>query len=359
MNKSAKASLGVCALFALSLAAACGGASTPPPDNAANPPPLDEPGAQGGGGGEVAKPSNDQVKQGIDAIQAQDFEKAKGVLAEARKADPKDPQAAYYLGVALEALGDAKGAAAEYKAALELDPKLAEASVNLSGILLDGKDAAGALAAADAGLKSAPQNPDLLVNRALALEALGKKDEARQAYGAAVKARPADAALRMTYAEYLAEAGHGDAAVAELKAVTDTTDVPTLAALSLRFGRLKAFSECVAVLDKAIKIKPNPDLYTRRGVCRHDAGDDPGAQADYEEAIKLNGNFAPAHYYLGQHLCTTKDKKKALEAFDLAIKNAEGNFMRKAREGKEECAKAKPAAGKPAAGKSAPAAARK
>jgi len=157
--------------------------------------------------------------------------------------------------------------------------------------------------------------------------------------------KPGDAALRMTYAEYLAEAGHGDAAIAELKAASDTDDVSTLAALSLRFGRLKAFADCVAVLDKAIKIKPNPDLHTRRGVCRHDAGDDPGALADYEAALKLNGNFAPAHYYLGQHLCGTKDHKRALESFELAIKNAEGNFARKAREGKDECAKAKPKAG--------------
>jgi len=344
--------IGKIAVLALGLSLGCGGGTTPPPDNPnSNPPPLDDPAPKGGG--EVAKPSNDQVKQGMDAIQNQDFEKAKTLLGEARKADPKDPQAAYYLGVALEALNDPKGATAEYKAALELDPKLVEASVNLSGILIDGKDPAGALAAADSGLKAAPQNPDLLVNRALALEALGKKDEAGKAYGAAVKAKPADAALRMTYAEYLAEAGHGDAAIAELKAVSDTQDVPTLAALSLRFGRLKAFPDCVAVLDKAIKIKPNPDLYTRRGVCRHDAGDDPGAQADYEEAIKLNTNFAPAHYYLGEHLCNTKDKKRALEEFDLAIKNAEGNFSRKAREGKDECVKAKPkpAAAKPAAPK--------
>jgi Tfp pilus assembly protein PilF len=319
-------------------AAACGG-STPPPESPGNEPvPLDDPGSKGG---EVAQPSSDQVKQGIDAIQNQDFEKAKAVLAEARKADPKDAQAAYYLGVALEALNDPKAAAAEYRAALAIDPKLAEASVNLSGILLDAKDPAGALGAAETGLKSAPQNPDLLVNRALALEGLGKKDEASKAYAAAVKAKPDDAALRMTYAEYLAEAGQNDAAVAELKAVSDTTDVPTLAALSLRFGRLKAFADCVAVLDKAIKLKPSPDLHTRRGVCRHDAGDDPGAQADYEEALKLNASFAPAHYYLGQHLCGTKDHKKALESFDLAIKNAEGNFARKAREGKDECAKAK------------------
>lgn len=329
----------VLATVSLGALAACGGGA-PPAESADTPPPLDDPGA-GSAGGEVAQPSSDLVKQGIDAIQKQDFETAKAVLGEARKSDPKDAQAAYYLGVALESLGDPKAAVAEYRAALNLDPKLVEASVNLSGVLLDGKDAAGALAAAETGLKAAPQNPDLLVNRALALEGLDKKEEAAKAYGEAVKAKPDDAALRMTYAEYLAEAGQRDGALEQLRSASGSTDVGTLAALSLRFGRLKAFADCVAVLDKAIKIKPSPDLHTRRGVCRHDAGDDPGAQADYEEAIKLDASFAPAHYYLGQHLCSA-NKKKALEAFDLAIKHAEGNFGRKAREGKEECAKAKP-----------------
>ena len=43
-----------------------------------------------------------------------------------------------------------------------------------------------------------------------------------------------------------------------------------------RFGRLKAFPDCVAALDKAIKLKDSADLHTRRGVCRHGFNDDAG-----------------------------------------------------------------------------------
>jgi tetratricopeptide (TPR) repeat protein len=303
------------------LLAACGGA--PAPATPDNPPPLDDgPGdahAKQPKSDAVVAPSNELVKQGMDAIQKQDFAGAKQVLTDAVAKDPKDPQAAFYLGVALDGLGDQAGAMAAYKKALGLDPKLVEAAVNLSGAQYDQKDAAGALATAEQGLKANPKSPELLTNRALSLEALGKKDEAMSAYAAAVKAKPDDAQLRITYAEYLASAGKRDEALSELRAAQAVDDPTLLAALGVRFGRLKAYPDCIAVLDKAIKLKDSADLHTRRGVCRHDFGDDAGAQADYDAALKLDEKFAPAYYYLGRHL-EKKDKKRALEALDKALK---------------------------------------
>lgn len=328
------------ALSVLSLAlGACGG-ETPPPATADNPPPLDDAPPKAKPDAVVA-PSNELVKQGMDAIQKQDFAGAQKVLAEAAAQDPKDPQAAFYLGVALDGLGDLAGAMAQYKKALELDPKLVEAAVNLSGAQYEQKDAAGALATAEQGLKANPKSPELLLNRALSLEALGKKDEATAAYGAAVKARPDDAQLRITYAELLAAGGKKDEALTELRAVQGVEDPLLLAALAVRFGRLKAFPDCVATLDKALKLKSSADLHTRRGVCRHDFGDDAGAQADYEAALKLDANFAPAHYYLGRHL-EKKDKKKALELLDKAQKlDPSGPIGKQAKEAAEDLKKKK------------------
>ncbi len=320
---------------------ACG--SPPPPVSADNPPALDDapatqPAPQPGA---VVAPSNELVKQGMEAIQKQDFEGAKKALSEAAARDSKDPQAAFYLGVANDGLGDVPAAIAQYQKALELDPKLVEAAVNLSGAQLDQKDIAGALATSERGLKVNPKSPELLVNRALSLEALGKKDEAMSAYAAAVKARPDDPQLRITYAEYLAAAGKKDEALTELRAVQNVEDPVLLAALGVRFGRLKAFPDCVAALDKAIKLKDAADLHIRRGVCRHDFGDDAGALADYEAALKLDGNFPAAHYYLGRHL-EKKDKKRALESLDKAAKlDPSGSIGRQAKEAAEALRKKK------------------
>ena len=119
-------------------------------------------------------------------------------------------------------------------------------------------------------------------------------------------------------------------------------DDPTLlAALGVRFGRLKAFPDCIAVLDKAIKLKDSADLHTRRGVCRHDFGDDAGAQADYDAALQLDEKFAPAYYYLGRHL-EKKDKKRALEALDRAQKlDPSGPIGKQAKQAADELKKKK------------------
>jgi Flp pilus assembly protein TadD len=318
---------------------ACG--SNPPPQAPDEPPPLDEPAPKKPKADAVVAPSSDLVKQGMDLLQKQDFTGAQKVLSEAAASDPKDPQAAFYLGVALDGAGDTAGAMAQYKKALALDPKLVEAAVNLSGAQYEQKDAAGALATAEQGLKANPKSPELLLNRALSLEALGRKEDAMAAYGAAVKARPDDAQLRITYAEYLAAAGKRDEALTELRAAQNVEDPTLLAALGVRFGRLKSFPDCIAALDRAIKLRDSADSHTRRGVCRHDFGDDAGAQADYEAAIKLDEKFAPAHYYLGRHL-EKKDRKRALESLEKAQKlDPSGPIGKQAKQAAEDLKKKK------------------
>ena len=302
----------------------CGGAATPAP--AEPDPSLEEPPA---GPGPVAAASSPKVQQGVDAIQAQDFAKAKVLLSDARKVAPNDAQAAFYLGVALQNLGDAAAAEKEYQAALALDAALAEASVNLSAMLLDDNAAERALPVIDKALAKAPKHPDLLLNRALALESTGKSAEAVKAYGAAVEARPANVELRLAYADMLLSSGQSAPALAQVKQAAETDDPKLLAAAAHLFGRLKAPAECIGALDRALKPGPTAELHTRRGVCRHEAGDDPGAKADFESALKLDPNFAPAHFYLGMHLRAT-NKKSAVEHLKKASELSKGQGMGKA-----------------------------
>jgi len=315
-------------LAALTVAAAgCGGGAAPA-DHPDHPPPLDDGPAEQ----PVAPASSEKVKKGMDLIQDKSFAEARSVLEQAVQESPNDAQAAFYLGVAHDGLGDAKAAVEQYRKALDLDPKLTEAAVNLSAILLDAQDGAGALAAADKGLEGAPKHPGLLMNRALALEAAGDKDEAVKAYAAAVAASPDNAELRYAFAEVLAGSGRNEQAVEELKRLGAADDPKLLAATAALFGKLKAFGECVGLLDKAIKAKSTPDLLVRRGVCRHEMKDDPGAKTDYEAAIKADANFAPAYFYLGMHFRAKGDKKQALLNLEKAEKlGADGPIGKAAR----------------------------
>ena len=303
-------------VIALGLSTACGGgSSSSPPTTADNPPPLDD--DDSGGGGAPAPASSGKVKEGMDAIQAGDFAKAKEVLEQAAKDNPKDPQAAYYLGVSVEGLGDGKTAAGHYKKALELDPKLTEASINLSGVLLDSNDVEGALAAVNAGLKSAPKNPSLLRNKAVVLDASGSKD-AVAAFKAAVAAAPNDKEIHYLYAEALARSGDKTAALAELKPLASSDDIAVLASVGRLFGKLKAFDECVSALDNAIAKKDAAELRVDRGLCKHGKKDDKGAGADFEAAVAADAKFAPAHFYLAQNKRDAGDKKGAKAEFEKA-----------------------------------------
>lgn len=307
-------------------ASACSGAGARPADTPD--PPLTDPRPEASG--PAAAASSAKVQQGIDAIRSEDFATAKAILSEARREAPKDPQAAYYLGVALEQLGEVPAAEKEYRAALELDPKLVEAAANLSAILLDGGRAEEALRVADGGLKADSKHPALLVNRALALEGTGNTAEALGAYALAVEARPEDPELRLAYSDLLMDAGKKAEAAEQVKAAKDTDDPRLLAAVAHRLGKLGAPAECVAVLDRALKSNPSAEILVRRGICRHDAGDDPGALADYQAALKTDPDSVPANYYLGVHLAQKKDKKGAEKHLKRAVELSKGEGLGKA-----------------------------
>jgi Tfp pilus assembly protein PilF len=311
--------------------AACGGSAAPVQAPSQADPPLDD--EPSSGGGAAAPASNAKVKEGMDAIQAQDFNKAKAVLEEAVKESPKDPQAAFYLGVAIEGTGDPKAAAEQYRRALTLDPKLTEASTNLSGVLLDADDTAGALAAADAGLKVAPKSPSLLRNRAVALDAAGSKG-ALAAFKAAVAASPNEQEIHYLYAEALARSGDEKAAIAEATPLASSDDVGVLASVGRLLGKLKSFDGCVTALDKAVAKKGAPELIVQRGLCKHGKKDDKGASADFVAAIGADPKFAPAHYYLGQQKRAEGDKKGAKaelqKAADLDATGGIGGAAKKA-----------------------------
>jgi tetratricopeptide (TPR) repeat protein len=288
-----------------------------------------------------APTSTPEVQKAADAIQAKQFQEAKELLVKAVAANTKDALATFYLGVAEEGLENPDGAVTQYHRALELDPKLTDAAVYLSALLLDKGDAEGALAAADKGLAHKADQPQLLTNRALCLEALGRKDEAVTAFGTAADASMDDHQLRYAYAELLIYKGDLDKAKAELAKIKDVPDMTEQVANL--YGKAKDYATCISMLDGAIKKREQPDLLLRRGLCKHGAGDEAAARADYEAAIKLDPKSAAAYYYLGESLKAAKDKPGAIKAFDKAAELAPTTGLgKKAAEAAKELKTGKP-----------------
>lgn len=302
--------LGVCGV------SGCGGAAKPAESPAAEPSDAalleDEPGA-------AAAASSAEVQQGIDAINAEDFQRAKQLLAPAVAAAPKDAQAVFYLGVAESALGETDAAVQHLKTALELDPKLTEASLNLSALLLDAGSHAEALEAADQGLKAAPADVGLLQNKALALSGLGRPAEAAELYAKVLEQRGADEGLRFMYAEALLAAKQPDVAATQLEKLTASDNQEVLASVADLLGRLKRWDGCISALDRAIGKGEASELFVKRGLCRHGKEDEAGAKTDFEKAIALDPKSAKAYFYLGHNLTARGDKKGAKKAFAKVI----------------------------------------
>jgi serine/threonine protein kinase/Tfp pilus assembly protein PilF len=100
-------------------------------------------------------------------------------------------------GVALAAAGRLDEARAAYDRALELDPDLVPARINRALACLELDDAATALADLDAAIARHHEDAATHAARAEALARLGRADEARLAFAAALGDRPDDPELRI------------------------------------------------------------------------------------------------------------------------------------------------------------------
>jgi tetratricopeptide (TPR) repeat protein len=304
---------------ALVLALAACSSATPPPDAPADPP-LDD-------GGAVAPASSAEVEQAIAHVRAERFADAIPLLEKAIAADPKNAQAHYYLGVSLEGTGKKEEAEAHYRDALAADPALVEASQNLAALQLDDPPRPKeAIAVLEAALAKSPGHPKLLHNLGYALSLTGDVDGAVEAYEQSI-AKEDSPSARFALGTLLFEAKRFDAAVPHLrKAAEASSDDPALLATIARMmGHAKAYGDCVKLLDQAIAKKGDvAELWVRRGLCKHELGDEPGASKDFEGAIGVDPKFAAAHYYLGVSLAAQKKKAEAKKALKTAAELGKG-----------------------------------
>ena len=262
-----------------------------------------------------------ELQRGIAHIKQERYADARPHIEKARELDPKNPEVLFYLGLVKVETGDVAGAEAAYRDAIKLDPKFIEAFENLSALYLSPPPRPDeAIAVLNDALKLAPDNVRLMQNLAFAHSLKGDVEGASKYYEAAL-AKGDDLKLRFDYASFLFEAKQLDKAAEQLKKVLDKVaddDVAMLATLGLYLGQTKAFADCVKAYDRALKIKPEAERFVRRGRCKHELGDKPGAKADYEAAVKTDAQFAPAHYYLGLALLDEKKRQSAIASFEKA-----------------------------------------
>lgn len=265
--------------------------------------------------GQVA--SEAELKEAERAIEARQYDKALQRLSSLLSRQPNHAKATFYEGVANEHLGRRDQAERAYRRALELDPAMTDAAVNLSALLIEAQRFQEATVVLQKALTSAPDDPLLHTNMGYALQGQGQLALAVQHYRAALE-KTDSAETRLALAQALSSLQRSQEAVKELRLVASdpALDPAMLATLGQELGRLGAYAECIAVMDRAIEQRRAAPLHAQRGLCRHGLGDEQGAKADYLRAVTVDPSYAPGYYLLGRQFLVEGNTQQAIEAFE-------------------------------------------
>lgn len=131
--------------------------------------------------------SND-LRDGLLALRDKKFNQALQLFKKAVKADPERGESRYYLGLAHFMMNDYEAAADSFRAAIENGHAGPEAAQSLGDALMPLEQFEEAAKAYQSALAESP-SAELYGRLGLALSALGKRDEAKNAIKAAIQMR--------------------------------------------------------------------------------------------------------------------------------------------------------------------------
>jgi tetratricopeptide (TPR) repeat protein len=129
---------------------------------------------------------------GLIALKQRRDEDSAVFLQHAVTLDPRDAIAAAHLGLLAQRAGDEAAAEEWYRMAIALDPSQVVARNNLGTLYLQRRQWGEALEQLSVSVAVAPENYDAALNRAVALDALGRRAEAREALETLLPRLPSD-----------------------------------------------------------------------------------------------------------------------------------------------------------------------
>jgi tetratricopeptide (TPR) repeat protein len=286
----------------------------------ADPPPSDGGLPPGAGLGEFDR--------GVAYIEKGAWEQALPHLERALEADPQNAEAHYFRAVAHMELGNYEVAETGFEKALEITPSLVVARAKLGALYLgaDPPRAAEAIevlgpAAGKAG-DDKEFGADIYSHLAFAYRETKNWDKSAEAYDKALQLEDS-ARIHFEYADMLFHAGRLDQMPAHLRKAMPAFagDKQMIAHIAHRFAKSSAWADCVAAFDAAVKVDDKePAFYLHRGLCKHELEQNDAAIADYEKAVAVAPSFQPGWYYLGRAYLEAKQRKKAGDALETAVK---------------------------------------
>ncbi len=233
------------------------------------------------------------------------------------KKNPASWMAHEGLGVELYNQGFRDAAMDEYREALRLNPEHWEVYTNLGALLDDGGKYKGAIAAYDKGLKLNPGSPKLHFGRGNSLSHIGQEPEAIREYETALKLYPEYAEAHCNLAVVLANQGKLKECEQHLKDALAIN--PNLPEVRANLKAIQQRQKDLLLQRKAAAVNPAAAKYLA-AMELHKQGKIPEAIQGYQDALKLNPNFAEAHSNLGLAYIAAGKYDEALKECTTAIK---------------------------------------
>jgi tetratricopeptide (TPR) repeat protein len=269
-----------------------------------------------------AERSADLVRQGNEAYERGDVDRALALFERAVERDPDDVDARVGRGVVLAAGAYLEEAVEDLSRALELAPGSAEARLNRALVLLAMGEGDRALADLDEAVSREPGRLDARINRSSARAQLGDHAGALADAQAAMESSPEAGAPWVQRAMLRRAAGDAVGAMSDYaEAIArEPGDADAWAGrgfLQLELGESEA---AVDSFTRAIERDPSRGvLYYNRGNARAEAGDMAGAEEDFTEAIAADPGDVEARINRGTARLKREDLVGALEDWDAAI----------------------------------------
>jgi len=189
------------------------------------------------------------------------YERAIGYYEETLKLRPDLPTLHYEYANSLMALGRLDDAMREYEEALFIDPELKEARYNLNALIAKQEQARQAQALLG---KGGPDDAVAHMNRAAALDATGKANEAVREYKEAIRLKPDFAEAHSNLGVAYKEMGNFDAAIREYRTAIrlkpDFAEAHNNLAIALYFKENYAEAWKEVYECRRLGLEPNPDF---------------------------------------------------------------------------------------------------
>ena len=234
---------------------------------------------------------------------------------------PRYTEAHYNLGIVLQELGRLKEAEASYIRVIALTPNSAKAHCNLGNTL----HALGRLNEAEASCRKALTLKSDFVeaynNLGNTLRASGRLVEAEATFRKAISSKPGYAESHNNLGNTLRALSRLDEAEASYRQAIALK--PNCAQACSNLGNtlqeLGRLDEAVASYRHAIELLPDyAEAYSNLGNTLQDLGALEESERNYRQAIELKPDFADAHYNLGVLLFMYKKYRQATEHFELS-----------------------------------------